>query len=330
MSLSATDLHVRLELPGDVAEENERATGSNGAKEIVVEIGVSETVSAEPRRILLTSVQVNSGETPNCDETARKVGIEDAPGVHEGDEGTAPGLVETPVVTSAETRVDLCARKTPKTPMSAVEIEGTAGGADRDGEQRKLTREIDVAAALSRRMTEDHPKLASAASFLNTVCGRETESKKSLVKKANTGKVTAATKSTVRSSRTDNAIEQTLSIKEVPHAMAAEKSGAGRGGGDVESDSDHDEPEVVVLEDTEMSGGESSGDESQSRSSFGGGSSSFCQSRASRKRAAEDSPEREHGGLLRQRFPGAISRGAGGCRVYLPTNIAVTSEDAVA
>jgi len=30
LSLSATDLHVQLELPGDVTEENEGATGSSG------------------------------------------------------------------------------------------------------------------------------------------------------------------------------------------------------------------------------------------------------------------------------------------------------------
>jgi len=97
-----------------------------------------EMVSAEPRRVLLTSVQAKSGETPNCDETARKVGMDDGPVAmtadgREGDGPTAPRLVETSVVTSAETRVDLRERRTPKTPMSAGEIEGTVGEAISDG-----------------------------------------------------------------------------------------------------------------------------------------------------------------------------------------------------
>jgi len=79
-------------------------------------------------------------------------------------------------------------------------------------------------------MTEDHPELAVAASFLDTVCGREAVSKKNPIEKAYAGKVTVATDSIVRSSRVENAIEQTVSTKEVPHAMAAEKSGAASDG----------------------------------------------------------------------------------------------------
>jgi len=187
-------------------------------------------------------------------------------------------------------------------------------------------REIDVAAALSRHIAKANPKLMLAASFFNTVCGQVNEPKKSLVEEMNLGRVISATGLTILPSRTEGTIKETLSIEEVPHKVAAGKSGADRGGRDVESDSDRDEPEVVVLEDTEMSVKKSSGDESRSRSSFGGGSSSSCHSRVSRKRAAEDSPEREHGGSLRQPFPGAISRGPGGCRLYVPTNTVVTSE----
>jgi len=134
MSLSATNLQVRLELPGDVAEENERATEPSGAKGMVVREVASETVSAEPRRVFLTSVQANSSETPICNEIAREIGMEDAPAattasVHESDKPAAPRLIGTPVVTGAETRIDVCARRTPKTPMLAVEVEGTASGA---------------------------------------------------------------------------------------------------------------------------------------------------------------------------------------------------------
>jgi len=96
MSLSATDLHVRLELPGDVPEESARATEPRGVKEIVVGKEVKEMASAEPRRVLLTLVRANSGKTPSCDETARDIEIEEAPattaaGVIEDDEPAFPG-----------------------------------------------------------------------------------------------------------------------------------------------------------------------------------------------------------------------------------------------
>jgi len=39
-----------------------------------------------------------------------------------------------------------------------------------------------------------------------------------------------------------------------------------------------------------------------------------------------DSPDREHCGPSRQPFPGAVSRGAGGCRVYVPTSMIVANE----
>jgi len=62
------------------------------------------------------------------------------------------------------------------------------------------------------------------------------------------------------------------------------------GGGDVESDSDREEIAVVVLDDTDMSLAESSGDESISRSSSGGSSSGSWRGRISRKRAARVCP----------------------------------------
>jgi len=59
----------------------------------------------------------------------------------------------------------------------------------------------------------------------------------------------------------------------------------------VESDSDRKETEVVILEDSERLVEGSSGDKSGSRSS--GSSYSFGHSRTSRKRMAEESPERK-------------------------------------
>jgi len=211
MSLSATDLHVRLELPGDVHDESVRETEPRGVEEIVVGKEINEMTSPEPRRVLLTSVRANSGETPSCDIAIEEAPATTAASVIEDDEPATPGLIDTPVTTD-----DLRARGAPKTPVSAVAVGGTAGGADRDVERRQLTREINVAEALSRRMTEDHPELAVAASFLDTVCGRGVVSKKNQTEKAYAGKVTVAT-----DSRAENAIERTVSTKGVTHPMTA-------------------------------------------------------------------------------------------------------------
>jgi len=106
---------------------------------------------------------------------------------------------------------------------------------------------------------------------------------------------------------------------EIPYVGDAGERVTGGEGKKVASDKEHDEADVMVLDDTEMSAGESSGLELGSRFSSGSGSSSSCVSQSSRKRAAENSSEQEVNDTARQRFPGAISRGAGGCRVYVPS-----------
>jgi len=279
-------------------------------------------------------VKKTSGEKPQCDEPVCVVRADDMSiamimDVSKDDEPTAPGLVETPVATNTETRTESRERKTLTMPTVALETEGDASDVGKIEERQNLMREIDVAAALSKRIAETNPELTAVASFLNIVCGRANEPKKRQAEEVNWRRKTSEAESAILPSRPGRETEEGPLTMEVPHKVAVATSGTDRGGVDVESDSEYDEPEVVVLEDTESSGGESSGDESRSRSSFGGSSSSFCHSRVSRKRAAEDSPEREHGGALCQLFPGAISRGAGGCRVYVPTQTIVTSEETI-
>jgi len=92
-----------------------------------------------------------------------------------------------------------------------------------------------------------------------------------------------------------------------------------RGGGDVESDSEDGTVDVVILDDTEKSEGETSCDEAGSSSSSSSGSSSSAHSRASRKRAADGSPERELQRTERRTFLGAAGQENGGCRVFVPT-----------
>jgi len=63
-----------------------------------------------------------------------------------------------------------------------------------------------------------------------------------------------------------------------------------------------------------MSIGGSSSDGSPAHSSCG----SSVSERESRKRAADESPDREREGSSRRNFPGRVMRSAAGCRVYIP------------
>jgi len=77
-----------------------------------------------------------------------------------------------------------------------------------------------------------------------------------------------------------------------------------------------DETDAISLIDTVMSFGRSSSDDDQSPSSCGLSVSTS----GNRKRFAEGSPEREEVEGTRREFPGRVTRSAGGCRVYVPTN----------
>jgi len=71
-----------------------------------------------------------------------------------------------------------------------------------------------------------------------------------------------------------------------------------------------------------MSIGDSNEDDTGTDGFSGGDVSSSCGvsvvSRPSRKRAAGESPEREPVGTNRKKFPGAVTRSDGGCRIYVP------------
>jgi len=84
-----------------------------------------------------------------------------------------------------------------------------------------------------------------------------------------------------------------------------------------------DDTDVISLVETVMSVEGSSSDDDQSSSSSG---SSVSES-GTRKRLAEGSPEREEGEGTRREFPGRVTRSAGGCRVYVPTDNLMTLGD---
>jgi len=82
------------------------------------------------------------------------------------------------------------------------------------------------------------------------------------------------------------------------------------------------ETEIVVSDDIAMSVGDSEEEEEDESDGFSrtGSSSSRCESvpsRGSRKRPADESPERELRENLHGGFPGVVSRSEAGCRIYV-------------
>jgi len=75
-----------------------------------------------------------------------------------------------------------------------------------------------------------------------------------------------------------------------------------------------DESDMVSIPDTVMSIGGSSSEGSPCRSTCGSSASAT----GSRKRAADESPDRKVVRNTRRDFPGRIMRSAAGCRVYVP------------
>jgi len=78
--------------------------------------------------------------------------------------------------------------------------------------------------------------------------------------------------------------------------------------------------EVTVSDEEAMSVGDSDGETSDDFSVSGHSTSGdeSLRSKASRKRPADDSPERESTDIPRRGFPGAIKRSEAGCRVHIP------------
>jgi len=288
LSLSATDLHVQLELPGEVTEPPVETT------RVAVTRGKTTTAiaGAEPRRISLTPV------TKSNDDRRTRDGVVDLSEKDEASIGPKAGSDDTPVdsggiATSAA--------------IATAELEGNA---TRTAEGRRMLREIDVAEAMREQLAETNPELVSAASFLDGVYGRV--SKKPGASEATSAKAIEPT-----------AIEIPKGVtmgQPLRNTVPPSRSVPGHGCEDLESDSDPETTDIVVVGDTEMSEGETSDDVSDSQSSSDSSPYSSGQSRASRKRAAENSLEREPRKASRHPCPGAASRSDGGCRILLPTH----------
>jgi len=90
-----------------------------------------------------------------------------------------------------------------------------------------------------------------------------------------------------------------------------------------------DEPsEIELSDDAAISIGDSDNEEGISEDYSGTGSSSCGESmtsRGSRKRPADESPERETKEISRREFPGNVTRSEGWCRIYVQTTASVNA-----
>jgi len=188
LSLSATDLHVQLELPGDVSEET-RTVGVVGAVTLEVEKGrmIGATVSTEPCRISLTSVARQGDRVPSCDnivhiadvaatsvETVRDARADDTPIFSE--------TIAKPAVASVDKSVQSGEFELLELPTAATTIGGIAdvdGDVTKTTERRRLLRDIDVAVAMREHFAAINPELNAATTFLSSVCGLPYEAKES-------------------------------------------------------------------------------------------------------------------------------------------------------
>jgi len=91
---------------------------------------------------------------------------------------------------------------------------------------------------------------------------------------------------------------------------------------------------VVVIDDAAMSIGDSEEDGSESdgfsRTDSNSSRGNFTQGQNSRKRPADESPEREWDETRRREFPITVTRSEGGCRVHIPTSIRAGTLEVVA
>jgi len=311
LSLSATDQHVQLKLPGYVNETTTETAILAKRKKVIV-----ETINPEPRRVSLISVAKQGDGRQSRDEAVSPTGRDKAEkeamaGMCGDDVPIATGEIATPVVKYTEITVRSGDQVITGKETRAVGKMDEDGNAAKVIEKRRLLREIDVATAMHEHLLEANPELANATSFLDAVCGRTYAPKKG---KTNDPAVWGAgeTRATETPPHTIKMLgrEQPPSVKP---GFGESVSGDRRTRvGEVESDSEHETTDVVVLEDTKMSEGETLGNESGSGSSSGGSSYGSGHIRASCKRAADESLEREHRRIGQQPFPGATSRGAGG------------------
>jgi len=200
-------------------------------------------------------------------------------------------------------------------PLGTETAEVTVGGVSRAeakyNENQRRIRIIDAKSLLKEELAKVNSSLASVPHFRRVAYGDESIATTTAVQDdvviEETGKVadvmTVAGSTSIRQDCGDTGV-----LPEVPKEPESE-IGA------------HEEIEIATSDKDAMSVGESeeemSDDFSVSGHSTSGGESVL--SKGSRKRPADESPEREPTGTTRKGFPGVVTRSEAGCRVHLPS-----------
>jgi len=311
LSLSATDQNVRLELPGDVPEVIEKVTPNSGE----TSKGIT---NVEPRRVSLTSVAKPRSEGPPredaCPGDKERQMSEGKSNANTDGRPTGGENTANPKSAHAETTTLSEEREERRRELQISETLESEDNTLKTATKPRVLRDIDIAMAMREHLAGTNPELTTATSFIGAVCGRSIAPG---ILRAGTANFKVPVELGTRAPPITTA-ERTKPSAFVSKREEMSIRGRERGGGDVESDSDPETTDVVVVDDTEMSQGETTDNESTSSSSSSNSSRSSEHSRASRKRAADESPEQEHRGVGRQPFPGVVSRGKGGCRVHVP------------
>jgi len=180
---------------------------------------------------------------------------------------------------------------------------------------------------LQEELAKTNPNLISAASFLSKVCGTDSGYQK--LKEATEAITQKGVAEKENVAATDDAAElvgvvadpviatdqdglPTTSVA-TARELIAEPSVVAQGVDD-EINQQDDTTDVISLADTVMSVGSSSGDGDRSPSTCG----SSVSASGTRKRMAEESPEREPEETSHCEFPGLVTLSAAGCRVNIP------------
>jgi len=194
LSLSATDQHVQVELPGiGVTEEGQEAQVGGNGKTGRETSPVGANI-AEPRRITL-SVKVPCGKEYSREgiDLLSEGGMRPTEGLLEGggvDKSTTLATMEISKATSVATTSDVGSGQASIASvleMGANEMMDTGG---KRVERRRMLCDIETAMSLSVHLATTNPELTLAASFLNAVCGRASGDKRE--KNESGGKTTVA------------------------------------------------------------------------------------------------------------------------------------------
>jgi len=293
-------MNVQLELLGEVPKRNKGITTGDATKKVGAAQTRDEATTVEPRRVTLTSVKKAGDGASGCSGERRKQDAGNS-GVRANVEHTTSGGVETSTTVTATTEIRASEPELANTETTTKE--------KREEERERVMRDIEVAMAMREHLAVTNPELDTAMSFIGSVCGRPTGQRDKLQEATPVGVATSSIEVAMEVEvATAPPCEEKIP-ESAPPARATAKAetkknldrNMGRGG-DVESDSDREEAAVVVLDDTDMSEEESTGEKSRSRSSFCGSSSESGRSQTNRKRAAEDSSDQDYDPPARQAF----------------------------